>query len=260
MNDNLIRDPVKRAERSLQKEEWVLNFLRDEVYSTTGILAGVMCVNVRGARSTLARMEKKGFLVRDAVMFMGMKAVPLWGITSTGILSGLTYDEVKDVNLRYHSPGKVKPLTIAHSLDTQKCRLYCEYEENFQSWTPDRLLPGKGNLKGAPKRWPHYPDAVGDRVDIKNGLSCKVAIEIERTRKTPGRYVAIIKAHFINIEKSRYSYVWYFCQTQRDADSLHALFVRLMEERNILFRLGKTVYSLKESIDLIKFKSIEVFE
>ena len=87
MNKHLIADPAERAKRAADKEEWVLEFLREEVYSTTAILSDVMAIGERAARSVLARMEKKGLLVRDEVKFMGMKAIPLWGIRGSGNMS-----------------------------------------------------------------------------------------------------------------------------------------------------------------------------
>ena len=262
MSKHLIADPAERARRAADKEEWVLEFLRDEVYSTTAILSDVMAIGERAARSVLARMEKKGLLVRDEVKFMGMKAIPLWGITSTGVMTGLTPEEVATVSLRYHTPGSVKPLTIAHTLDTQKCRLHCEVVEDFESWTPDRLLPGKGLKKADPKRWAHYPDAVGEAVHKEKQQIYEVAIEIERTRKTPARYVAIIKAHMKNIEKRRYQRVWYFCPTKQEADSLQALFLRLMKEKSIGFWPDNdTKYSPEQSLKLLfKFRTMEDFK
>lgn len=85
MNDYLISDPAERRKRAQEKEQWVLEFLRDEIYSTTAILAVEMAVGERAARDVLARMEKRGLLVRDEIRFMGSRAIPLWGITTAGV-------------------------------------------------------------------------------------------------------------------------------------------------------------------------------
>jgi hypothetical protein len=261
MNEYLISDPAERTRRAIDKESRVLCFLRDEVYSTTSILALVMGVGERAARTVLNRMEKKGLLLKDAVQFMGMKAVPLWGITSTGILHNLTPEQVAIVNLRYHSPGSVKALTIAHTLDTQECRLYCERELQFKGWTPDRLLPGKGLKKSDVNRWDHYPDGLGEVMQQEKQITYKVAIEIERTRKTPGRYIDVVKAHLRNIQKGRYARVWYFCSTQNDANSLQALFLRLMKEKDIgYWPDASSKYLPEQSIKLFKFRSIKDFK
>ena len=37
MSEFLIKDPAKRKARAIEKEDWVLAFLRDEIYSVTSI-------------------------------------------------------------------------------------------------------------------------------------------------------------------------------------------------------------------------------
>lgn len=259
MNKYLISDPAERTARARQKEEWVLDFLRDEVYSSTAILADVMAVGVRAARTVLNRMEKKGLLIKDNVEFMGMKALPLWGITTDGIFEYLTEDEVKTVNLRVHKKGRVSPVTIAHTLDTQKIRLYCEVALNFDMWIPDRLIEGKGLQKSNPLRWPHYPDAIG-MIPTKNDNFAPIAIEAERTRKAPERYVYIIKCHLDNIQKRNYVRAWYFCPNQVKANNLKALFLRIMTEKNIGFFINDIKHSPEDTLKLFSFKGMEVIK
>ena len=84
--------------------------------------------------------------------------------------------------------------------------------------------------KGDP-RWPVYPDGLmnvpinGD----ENNLAA-IAVEVERTRKTPKRYVQILKGHAANIAQGRYYGVVYFCVDQQAVDSLKALFKRIINE------------------------------
>ena len=265
--EQLIKDGVKRKERAQEKEEWALCFLRDEIYSSTAILAKEMCVGVRGARNVLNRMEKKGLLVKDEVRFMGMKALPLWGITSAGIMSGLEPNEVSTISLRYHTPGRVSPLTIEHTLDVHRCQQHCIFELDCDDWTPTRLMPGHYTQRNSPERWPVYPDGIADYpVYGESELFIPTAVEVERSRKTPARYVQIIKGHLENIRQhlngseSRYNEVAYFCPTQKEADSLKALFYRLITEKNIRLSLHDgTIYSPENCMVYFTFNSMEAF-
>lgn len=233
-NKNLMSDPAKRKARAAEKQARVLNFLRDEVYSTTAILADEMMIGERAARTVLSRMEKKGLLVRDEIKFMGMRAIPLWGITTAGVLEGLTPEEVSKVNLRYHTPGRVSPHTIEHRLAVQRCRQHCVDELGYKDWTPTRFLPALTKKKNHPARWRVYPDGVVKGLK-KDGHYAPIAVEVERTRKTPKRYVQIIRGHLQNIGEQHYFWVLYYCPTQKEADSLRALFLRMMEENNISY-------------------------
>lgn len=256
MNSHLISDPEERKKRAEYKESSCLAFLRDEIYSTTSILAKKMGVGDRAARTVLTRMEKKRLVVRDEVKFMGSKAVPLWGITMDGVMQGLTPEEVAEIKLRYHVVGRVSPLTIAHTLDVQKYRLYCESELGYRSWVPTRLLPAMNAKKTDPKRWAVYPDGVAI-APSKASQTVRVALEIERTRKTPQRYVQIINGHLRNIKEGWYQRVVYVCITQKESDSLRALFYRLMNEKSISVVIGDHKYRADDCIKLFRFKSME---
>ena len=257
MSNYLISDPAERKERSEEKERYVLEFLREEIYSTTSILAAQMCVGERAARTALNRMEKKGLLVRDEVKFMVGKALPLWGITAAGMMEGLTPEEVSTIKLKYHSPGRVSPVTIAHTIDVQKYRTYCEFYLDYRSWTPTRLLPALDKKKGHSMRWAVYPDGVAFAPTKEEGKFFPIAIEVERTRKTPARYVQIIRGHLNNVEMQRYKKITYVCLTQKAADSLQALFLRLMTEKNLCFYIDDQRYSPEQSLTLFRFRSME---
>lgn len=252
MNEYLIKDPKERQRRANEKEKWCLNFLKEEIYSTTKILSYQMAVEERAARTTLNRMVKRGLLVRDEVRFMEGRALPLWGISNNGLLSILEPDEIAEGKLRYHTPGRVSPLTIAHTLDVQKYRTHCEIMMDYEEWTPTRLLPALNKKRGHPQRWRVYPDAVA-LMPISDDQYCRVAVEVERTRKTPQRYAQIIKGHFSNIEEGRYRKVFYVCSSQKMADGLAALFLRLIEEKKISLYLNENRCSTSEKIGFFSF-------
>ena len=255
MNRYLIKDPEERMLRTKEKEEWCLDFLKDEIYSTTKILSYQMAVEERAARIALNRMVKRGLLVRDEVRFMEGRALPIWGISNNGLLSVLEPDEIAGSNLRYHTPGRVSPLTIAHTIDVQTYRTHCEIRMDYEGWTPTRLLPALNKKRGHPQRWAVYPDAVA-LMPIGDDRFCKVAVEVERTRKTPQRYVQIIKGHFSNIEEGRYKKVFYVCSSQKMADGLAVLFLRLIEEKKISLYFDEYRCSTSEKMSFFSFETM----
>jgi len=255
----LIRDPQKRKELAAEKESWALYFLREEIYSSTAILANEMRVGVRAARNVLNRMEKKGLLVKDEVRFMGSKALPLWGITSAGIMHGLDPSEVAHVSLRYHRVRSISALTIEHTLDVQRCRQYYWFSTNCLDWTSTRFLPGHNAKRRSPLRWPVYPDGLVDLQGDENEEFIYCAIEVERSRKTPARYVQLIRGHLRNIQEERYSEVFYYCPTQKMANSLEALFERLIHKHKIKTFFEGRIYDSSECMHFFKFGSMELF-
>lgn len=260
MNEYLISDPKERKERALKKETDVLRWLKDEIYSTTAILADVMCVEARAARTVLNRLAARGLIVKDEIRFFGARALALWGITPAGLFHISTAEEIAKGSLRYHTPGSIKPLTIEHAIGVQECRMFFEYEFDYYDWVSDRLLPGKGLKAKDPKRWPLYPDGVFSFAKDKDAKETVVAIEFERSRKTPVRYVEIIKAHLKNIQNSRYSAVWYVCPTTKEAVNLKALFSRLVHEKKIGLFISDDLYLRPDQvIQLFEFRSKEQF-
>jgi hypothetical protein len=234
MAGQLISDPKERAKRAAEKENGILTWLADFVYSTTDVLGRVLVLNPSATLSALRRLERKGYIVRDEIPVYGRIVLPIWGITMTGLMAYLTPKQIETQKLRYHQKGRVALSSLQHEMDVQRVALFCEDEDTFDSmyWTTSRDLPWPSK-KGDP-RWPVYPDGLmnvptnGD----KNNLSV-IAVEVERTRKTPKRYVQILKGHAANIVQGRYCGVIYFCVDKQAVDSLSALFKRIIKEEKI---------------------------
>ena len=240
MAGQLISDPKERAERAAEKEDYVLAWLVDFVYSTTDVLGVVLELNPSATLSALRRLERKGYIVRDEIPVYGRIVLPIWGITVTGLMSFLTPQQIETQKLRYHQKGRVALSSLQHEMDVQRVALFCERAEKYDSvyWTSNREFPWPSK-KGDP-RWPVYPDGLmnvpinGD----ENNLAA-IAVEVERTRKTPKRYVQILKGHAANIAQGRYYGVVYFCVDQQAVDSLKALFKRIINEEKITFTSPK---------------------
>ena len=234
MAGQLISDPKERAERAAEKERFILEWLADFVYSTTDVLGLVLELNPSATLSALRRLERKGYIIRDEIPVYGRIVLPIWGITTTGLMAYLTPKDIETKKLRYYQKGRVALSSLQHEMDVQRVALLCEQPEKYNSqyWTTNRDLPWPSK-KGDP-RWPVYPDGLmnvptkGD----ENKLAA-IAVEVERTRKTPKRYVQILKGHATNISQGRYCGVIYFCLDQQAADSLRALFKRIIKEEKI---------------------------
>ena len=191
--------------------------------------------------SALRRLERKGYIVRDEIPVYGRIVLPIWGITVTGLMSFLTPQQIETQKLRYHQKGRVALSSLQHEMDVQRVALFCERAEKYDSvyWTSNREFPWPSK-KGDP-RWPVYPDGLmnvpinGD----ENNLAAIAVAEVERTRKTPKRYVQILKGHAANIAQGRYYGVVYFCVDQQAVDSLKALFKRIINEEKITFTSPK---------------------
>ena len=234
MAGQLISDPKERAERAAEKERLVLAWLADFVYSTTDVLGLMLDLNPSSTLSALRRLERKGYIIRDEIPVYGRIVLPIWGITTTGLMASLTPKQIETKKLRYHQKGRVALSSLQHEMDVQRVALLCEQVKKYNSqyWKTNRDLPWPSK-KGDP-RWPVYPDGLmnvptkGD----ENKLAA-IAVEVERTRKTPKRYVQILKGHASNIVKGRYCGVIYFCLDQQAAESLRALFKRIINEEKI---------------------------
>ena len=240
MAGQLISDPKERAKRAAEKENGILTWLADFVYSTTDVLGRVLVLNPSATLSALRRLERKGYIVRDEIPVYGRIVLPIWGITMTGLMAYLTPKQIETQKLRYHQKGRVALSSLQHEMDVQRVALFCERSEKYDShyWTSNRELPWPS--KKSDPRWPVYPDGLmnvpinGD----ENNLAA-IAVEVERTRKTPKRYVQILKGHATNIAQGRYSGVVYFCLDQQAVESLKALFKRIINEEKITFTSPK---------------------
>ena len=260
MAGNLIRGSEDRKNRVIDKQNAVLRFLKDEIYSSTENLGTLLYLQRRATVRTLNRMVDQGLLIADKVSFIGSSAVEIWGISSEGMLAILTPEEITSGSLRTYSAGRISPRTIEHTLDIHRVRLHYEQYKGCKKWQPTRLLPGHSEKRGHNSRWHCYPDSIGWK-DMENGSVKAIAFEIERTRKTPQRYVQLLKSHIRNMEEDRYQRVCYYCLTIKKAEALKALFHRLIDDKQMHLYLSEDE---RYGPDMVKrtfvFLSLESFE
>ncbi len=261
MSGRRAPDVVNPHARAAEKRQQVLRFLRDEKYTITDLVTQLLGVAPSNALSTLYSMERKGLIVRDELEFMGHRIATIWGITSEGILEAFEPEEIATANTRPYSPGRISPRTIEHTLDVQRWRLRLE-KAGCNAWKPTRLLPGQEKPRNHKDRWSVYPDGIAwipQKTSSGEVGEIVVAFEIERTAKSSQRYVQIIRGHLKNIQAGRYGGVFYVCPEQKKADTLKALFSRLIEEKQIRYDPGgeEPLWDASRTITLFRFTPME---
>jgi DNA-binding Lrp family transcriptional regulator len=185
----LIHDPKVRAERAAEKQEIILRFLRDEIYTTSAILGELLNCGERSIRKTVSAMEREGLIKRHSVIIYDQVKANIVGITPAG--QGLAFDPEKE-NIRFvHcDPGRVAPTKLQHNTDLQRLRIRAI--GLFKQWiNSDRLQTIVKKTK--------KPDAVC--LTIKNE---RVAVEVERNVKSRQRYELFIAAHYAAIKGQKW--------------------------------------------------------
>lgn len=236
----IISDPVARAKKGKANLQLVLDWLRQEPYSTATVMALVLKMSVPGARRVLNQFVKHGWLVRDEMPFPGVRGkLLLFGISTRGLYHLMREDDVEPAPHRDFKRGRVSPTYAAHVLNIQLARLYLQRLNNpegkFRRYTAARDLPGYG-FKA--HKWDTYPDAIIENgpYAFRSDPRVNVAIEVEQHTKGSTRYRSIVKGHLTNAEpdegfgiSDRYDLVIYYRETSDDAKNLKRTFERLID-------------------------------
>ena len=245
---HLMPDPAQRQARAEQKRRQILRFLRDEIWTATDVIAGLIGVGYAGAHSALKAMQKLG-LTTSAEMFIpgprGAMRTVLHGITAQGLAYAWDLDEHPDARSPWE-PSKTNPLFVPHQIATQKVRVRAE-QLGWSNWKPARSLMRLG--------LPKLPDA---EAISPHGES--VAIEVEREIKTDRRYEAVVGAYISQIKgDQRWGRVDYLCQDANFAARLARVFGRLSQLR-LEGKLGqetKTGTLTQAHLDRFRFYALD---
>lgn len=217
---HLMADPMQRKVRAEEKRRQILRFLRDEIWTTTEVIASLLDVGYAGSHSALKAMQKLG-LTTSAEMFIpgprGAMRTVLHGVTSQGLAYAWDLDEQPDARSPWE-PSKTNPLFVPHQVATQKVRVRAE-RLGWNSWKPARSLMRLG--------LPKLPDA-----EVISPEGETVAIEVEREIKTDKRYEAVIGAYIAQMKTDqRWGRVDYLCPDANFAARLARVFGRLSQLR-----------------------------
>lgn len=213
----LISSPSERRERQAERHRQVLQFLRDETWTSPQVLIRYLDCSPASVTKTMGQLEQQGQVVRHVVPELRKM---LWGITPHGLAFAWADHEAMQVRPHFE-PSKLAPVAVAHHLDIQMARLQAE-KQGWTGWVPGDRLPA-----GLAKR----PDAVA--TDPQGNC---VAIEVERHVKTLKRYEAVFAIYLQAIKRGDYACVHYICPDERLARQLGRVFgliqsVPLMGER-----------------------------
>lgn len=190
--------------RRAEKEKIILNLLKDERFSTARHIAVLLKTKRTATFETVKRMEKKGLLLQAKV-----EDQSLWGLTPQGAFLA---------DGRHFDPKRISAITIRHDLAVQKAKV----EAMAMGWSG--FLAERTLRQMAVKErttWLQVPDAFA--VSPKGR---KVALEVERTVKTPKRYTVIFDSYCQMLADKTIQEVIYIC-TEDIKDRLERLFLKI---------------------------------
>jgi hypothetical protein len=193
--------PRLRKEKIIENRKLLLNFLRQEIWSTSDILRIVLKLRSRqGIAKVLNAFREDGLIERHEVRLVNEQKIVLWGITAHG--QAMAFDpESEKVIPTYFEPSKIHDSTLRHTLDIQRLRTVAE-QHGWKKWiNGDRLT----KLLNDDRR----PDALAMST---NGEL--IAIEVERTIKTVKRYQSILASYLRAIKLNEVVKVIWLCPTE----------------------------------------------
>lgn len=222
---NLISSKVERDRVRTEKERKILFFLLEERFSMTPVLAQLLKMTPNGTQRILNRMEAQEMIKAHTIDFeLSAWSQKIWGLTPKGLL--LVND--KNESIKFFEVGRIKPITMMHSLALQRAKaiaLGCGWND----WISSTKMLQSANLSRT--TWMQVPDAVAMSPKRR-----KIAIELERTVKTPKRYVEILANYAEMLSSGIIVEVIYICP-ENIAKRLERLFFRI---EKIIFK-GKVM-------------------
>ncbi len=195
----IISDPRERAARAQEKRHALLRFLREEIYTTPKVAGTVMGVGERAARQTIAPMESAGLVRRWPIqLFDGLQTITVVGITSLGQAHAFDPATEKVID-RAFDPARFSVMFLQHTLDIQRLRIKATGSGLVKQWV-------NGDRLAAVKQGEKKPDAV-----CLTAYGVRIAIEAERSIKSPKRYAAIVEGHLTAMHQGKWQrVVWVF--------------------------------------------------
>lgn len=181
---------TQRMARAQDKTDILLRFLGSgEVFTTAQVAAQLWHVDRRRAAAGMRSMEARG-LLKSEMHDVRAQDVCIFGITPHGLALADCFGNP------HHELGRTNGAQIEHRIAGQRMRIRAE-AAGWTAWTPERVIrltPGLRKL----------PDAAAT-----DSAGHRIAVEIERSIKTPKRYAEIIVAYLLEIKSGRYTEVHY---------------------------------------------------
>lgn len=190
--------------RRAEKEKMIFEMLKDDRFSTASILGRSLGLKRTATFETLKQMKQKGLLLQAKV-----EDQSLWGLTPQGAFLA---------DGRHFDPKRISAITIRHDLAVQKAKVEA-MAMGWSSFLAERTLRQMAVKERT--TWLQVPDAFA--VSPKGR---KVALEVERTVKTPKRYIAIFDSYCQMLADKTIQEVIYIC-TEDIKDRLERLFLKI---------------------------------
>lgn len=241
---NLISSKVERDRIKAEKQSKILLFLLEERFSTSIVLALLLDMTPNGVQRTLRKMDKAELIKAHIIDFeLSAWNLKIWGLTPTGALLASDLDE----DLKFFEVGRIKPVTIAHSLALQRIKVI-SMKSGWVQWESSSRMLKKANESRS--TWIQVPDAVA-----RSPKGRKIAVELERTAKTPKRYVEILANYAEMMSMGTVDEVVYVCP-EALTPRLDRLFHRI---EKIIFK-GKVIPTPTGLLERFYFISYEEWE
>jgi hypothetical protein len=167
---------TQRAERVKLKHHATLRFLREEIWTDHKNLGQLLGVKPAATYRTVAALKKAGSVKVERVPIVG-GYISLIGVTHHG--QGMATEPGELVLEKVFVPGRVSATYLRHILDIQFLRVKAEQVGWTQWVNADRV-----------EKWPEgqaRPDAF-----VTDLRGRRIAVEVERTIKSPKRYTHIL--------------------------------------------------------------------
>lgn len=197
-----IHDKVKQSERIEEKQNIVLGFLANEMFSTSEILGQLLGLSRTATFKTLKSMEKQDLVRLHHIEYelaqRGKQTI--WGLTPKGALLATDLDNFQ---IDFYEAGRIATSTMAHSLAIQRVKV-AGHTKGWTDWISSRKLKQIAAKDKA--KWKQIPDALGTSLDGK-----VIAFEVEKTVKTPKRYQAILGNYAKMFLDKTVDQVFYIC-------------------------------------------------
>lgn len=197
MKPEFITSFAARQARIAEKRRTILRFLREEVWTTAELVAGLLEFTTRApAYQTLKAMERDGLLRSHIAELAYGRKVSLWGLTPHGLAFAFDDDEpLQEVSI--FQPSRVSVSQMSHKVELQQLHIRA-LRCGWTSWTDGHNL---NMLKGD-----KIPDAVAVTASGE-----RVAVELERTVKSAKRYYDIVVSYTLRRKAHGWQEVRYYC-------------------------------------------------
>jgi len=182
------------------KDRGIMVFIRDETFSTTEILSQASGLKRSAIYVRVKNLEKQGFIKHSDVPFevTSRGYLSIWGLTREGARLAAS-----DGYFDYFEAENISIMTIAHSISLQR-RKVVAIAAGWEQWLSSRRMRQIAHKD--PLIWLQVPDALAMSPKGK-----KVAIELERTKKTPKRYEEIMSNYCQMLLDKTIDQVIYIC-------------------------------------------------